>query len=340
MEVIVNRPDNREIFMGYYTKYRSMSEYKRASRSDVTRAILEDYPNLGIAFKTGLNYISEDKSSLSFDPKTETMLDSFDFDDETETDIEIPKSFYTEAPVFTIPDSVEKLLVIGDLHIPFHHPEAIRTALRYGKENGCDGIMLNGDIMDCHYASRFLRDPQYRNAKLELDVGKAFMESLRKYFPESKIYYKIGNHDERIALRLIENQPEYYDLEELKIENLLGLNDLDVTTIDPYSITQFGKLNIMHGHEFKRHGIHVTYTNLLKSMENILFCHYHKTSEYIHTMLSGDVLGSWSVGCLCGLRPKYLPYNNWNLGFAEVKRRGHNGSFEVSNKKIINGRIL
>lgn len=335
-----------EKFVELYWKYKKKNEYKYVNITKVSQAVLNDNPAIKISLKSAKNLIAEgklpknDKEKRMIKYDKDALLDFAVDPSNYDKDFEVPKSFYEESEVFTIPNSVSKLLVIGDLHIPFHHIEGIKLAVRYAKENGCDGILLNGDMMDFHFASRFLRDPRYRNAVKEIEVGKVFLESLRKYFTDEKIYYKIGNHDQRLELRLIDTMPELHDLDELKLTNLLGLHDLGIDTIAPLAITEFGKLNILHGHEFHRYGIHVAYNNLLKSMDNIMFCHYHKTQEYIHTVLKGDVLGSWSVGCLCGLRPEYLPLNNWNLGFAIVSRRGHNGSFEVSNKKIISGRIL
>lgn len=322
--------------------YLSNPQYKLMSHSNIARQIFNDYPEITISLKTAQNAMSEIRKSIIVTrQKRNHVSNNFEFNtDEMDCDINIPQSFYQDNPVFVIPDAVSKLLVVGDLHIPFHDVKAIKIAFRYAKDNGCDGVLLNGDTMDFHFASRFMRDPKYRDAEKEMSIGRTFLESLRKFMPDSRIYYKIGNHDQRMSLRIIENTPEYYSLDELKIENLLKLGDFNIEKIDPLAIAEFGKLNLLHGHEFHRYGIHVTYNNLLKSMDNIMFCHYHKTMEYIHTMLKGDVLGSWSVGCLCGLRPEYLPLNNWNLGFAIVTRRGHNGSFEVSNKKIINGRIL
>lgn len=329
-------------FIAKFKEYINNPDFKLYSVANIVRAVLTDYPDIQICYKTAVNRAYEIKNKIRQKMNNISINTDVDLESESDSDsdIQVPDTFYEEAPVFVIPDAVSKLLVVGDLHIPFHDIDAIKIAFRYGKENGCDGVLLNGDTMDFHFASKFLRDPRYRDAEKELTVGRMFLENLRKFMPQSRIYYKVGNHDQRMALRNIESNPEYHSLSELKIENLLKLHDFNIEKIDSLSIAEFGKLNLLHGHEFHRYGIHVAYNNLLKSMDNIMFCHYHKTQEYIHTVLRGDVVGSWSVGCLCGLRPEYLPLNNWNLGFAIVTRRGHNGSFEVSNKKIINGRIL
>jgi hypothetical protein len=44
------------------------------------------------------------------------------------------------------------------------------------------------------------------------------------------------------------------------------------------------------------------------------------------------------VGCLCDLSPDYAIVNRWNHGFAIVDI-DEDGSFEVHNHKIIDGRV-
>ena len=40
----------------------------------------------------------------------------------------------------------------------------------------------------------------------------------------------------------------------------------------------------------------------------------------------------------CGLKPKYMPLNKWNWGFASILMEDEH--FRVDNRKIINGRIV
>ena len=53
---------------------------------------------------------------------------------------------------------------------------------------------------------------------------------------------------------------------------------------------------------------------------------------------NGKVVTTWSVGALCGMKPDYMPYNKWNLGFAEIEF-DKNRDFEVYNKRIINNKV-
>ena len=46
-----------------------------------------------------------------------------------------------------------------------------------------------------------------------------------------------------------------------------------------------------------------------------------------------------STGCLCELKPDYMPFNKWNLGFAHINVKP-NGDYTVKNMRIINGKIV
>ena len=42
---------------------------------------------------------------------------------------------------------------------------------------------------------------------------------------------------------------------------------------------------------------------------------------------------NFAIGCLCGLKPRYLPINQWNLGFATVDL--YKNEFDFQNKRIL-----
>ena len=98
-------------------------------------------------------------------------------------------------------------------------------------------------------------------------------------------------------------------------------------------------MNIIHGHEYQGGGgIHVAYNRMNKAMDNVISGHSHVTQNSVKKSLSGKFYGSWTVGCLCSLSPRYNPQNNWNHGFAIIER-DENGNFEVQNKMIVGGKI-
>ena len=73
-----------------------------------------------------------------------------------------------------VPVEFRKALVIGDLHIPFHDQNSVLTALRTGRREGVDCVILAGDLMDFYAASSWERDPRLRDLKTELQTGERF----------------------------------------------------------------------------------------------------------------------------------------------------------------------
>ena len=48
---------------------------------------------------------------------------------------------------------VKKLGVVADIHFPLHDKKAVNVALDRIISDGCDGLLLNGDCMDCFSTS-------------------------------------------------------------------------------------------------------------------------------------------------------------------------------------------
>ncbi len=262
--------------------------------------------------------------------KTDTSLDDNEFN------IDIPESNYENRKPFIIPAGIDRLLYISDLHIPYHDIQAVKLAIKYGYEKGMRGIFLGGDIIDFYGISRYQRLPHLRHVKSDIEATRQFLYNLRTKFPELEIYYKIGNHENRWTNYLMNQAPEIFDMDSVQFDDLLHLTKFRIKLIDSLTVSEFGRLNILHGHEIMGGGVHVARNFRLKASDNILFGNFHRTKEDITKTIKNKVMGSWAVGCLCGLSPDYMSINDWNLGFAFITRE-KGGNFTVENKKIING---
>lgn len=254
----------------------------------------------------------------------------------------IPPSDTEEWTAFVIPDVVKKLLIISDIHFPYHDVDALILALEKGRDEECDGILLNGDIMDFYQASNFIRDPRKRSVAGEIEMTRNFLTMLTEQFPNCQIYYKLGNHEERYENYLSVKAPELLGVQDFLLERLLKLDELGIEIIRDQRTINFGKLNILHGHEF-RSGIsapvNISRGVFLKAKESTLVGHSHVTSEHTEPTLNGKLITCWSTGCLSELRPRYARHGKFNFGFAIVTRT--NGEqFSVNNYRIYENRIL
>jgi len=273
------------------------------------------------------------KTLVSKSKNTETEIDF-----ETEFDIDIPDSWAVEREPYFIPKAYDRILIISDVHIPFHDINALKTALKYGYDNGMNCLLINGDFVDFHAISFHSRSTKHRDLQRELMIARKILENIRAKFPNLKIIYKAGNHEYRLERAKMDKYPELAEIEGLQIEQMLTLPQLQMDYVDAFTRIEAGKLNIIHGHEIRGGGINVARTHFTKSLDNTIFGHFHRTQEYIQKTIKDHVLGNWSVGCLSELKPDYLPINNWNHGFAFVETYD-DGTFTVANKKIIAGYV-
>lgn len=254
----------------------------------------------------------------------------------------IPESSATIRDHYVLPKSCNDILLISDLHIPYHDVEAVNIAIDYGVKNGVNTVFINGDLMDFHNASRFEKDPRKRSIKFEFDTTKAFLVALRDAFPDAEIYWLKGNHCIRYEHFLMTKVHEIFDDEYFHLEQRLRLNEQRIHLIDDKTLVKAGMLSITHGHHVMRgffSPVNSARGAWMKAKQSVIIGHVHKVSNHVEVNLDGQTFGCWSTGSLCELRPDYSPLvSNYQHGFAHVIV-DNDGTFAVKNMQIINGRI-
>ena len=245
-----------------------------------------------------------------------------------------------EIKPYVVGTQYKKALIINDIHSRFYDRKATEVAINNAAKNGCTIVIINGDLLDFYQFSRFDKNPNImRYFYSEREWVQDFLLLLQNTF--GKVVYKKGNHDIR---RELLQQRKAADIPEIQgLENIADYVFFDNSTVDvveDYNVVEFGRLNIIHGHEYQGGGgIHVAYNRMNKAMDNVISGHSHVTQNSVKKSLSGKFYGSWTVGCLCSLSPRYCVQNNWNNGFAIIER-DENGNFEVQNKMIVGGKIF
>jgi predicted phosphodiesterase len=153
----------------------------------------------------------------------------------------LPESYgNNERLVYKLPIGDNNVLMISDIHLPYHSVEALESALKYGKENKVNTIFINGDLLDFHNESRFEKDPRKRSTKDEFDACQQFFEYLRYEFPKARIYWLKGNHDKRYEHWLMTKAPQLFNDSYYKLEERLQLNKYGVTLIDDTYLVKIG----------------------------------------------------------------------------------------------------
>lgn len=255
----------------------------------------------------------------------------------------LPESHQEKREAFILPKGCDNILLLSDIHIPYHDIDAVSLALEYGQKEKINTIFINGDLIDNHQVSKFESNPKKRSVKQEFDATKAFLVALRLAFPDAHIYWLKGNHCIRWEKFLMMKVREIWDDPYFTLEERLRLNEERIIMIDDKTLVKAGKLSITHGHHvFKGvfSPVNPARGAFLRAKQSVIVGHLHRSSYHPEVDLDGKVIGCWSTGCLCELKPDYSPLvSNSQHGFAHILVEG-SGDFTVKNYQIINGRIL
>lgn len=238
-------------------------------------------------------------------------------------------------------DATGDVGVLCDPHLPYHDKATIERWADECRRRAVKAVLLNGDVLDCYQLSKHYKEPNKGRFRDEVDCGKQFFAWLRSRFPNARIVYKEGNHDERLRTYLAERAPALFEIEELDLRTILGLDALGVEWVDRKRVVKAGKLSVVHGHEFKGSGGVMPARWLFLRTGSTAMCgHFHQSSYYTFRTLDQREIGVWSVGCACYLSPEWLPANQWSHGWAVVSV-AQDGGFHVDNRRLLrNGQVV
>lgn len=238
------------------------------------------------------------------------------------------------------PIKAKRVLILSDVHIPYHSIDALTAAFNFAKGEKPDAILLNGDLLDFFTLSRFVKDPKGRSVAHELAAFRKFFEVVQDTFGCS-VYFKLGNHEERYQHYLWMKAGELEGVEEFDLTNIIKSRAEGIEVIKDKRIIKLGGLNVLHGHEFGGSifsPVNIARGLFLRGKVSAMQGHNHQTSEHTESNMNGEITTTFSLGCLCELNPAYLPINKWNHGFALVDVDGQD--FHVRNYRIHKGQVL
>jgi len=328
------------------------------SKTDICKGYLDKFPNAKT--KTIANLIYEENKELWSNAESvrslvrkirgnKGKLSRTDIDNKYQkpnsksgNPFELPPSEEPDFKEMKIPKGNNRILVLSDIHLPYHSIDATTQAIEYGlQKKGVNTVILNGDTIDFYQASFFAKDPRKKELKYEFEVFKDFISKLYYSLGEPKIYFKCGNHEERFERYLFVKAPELIGIDEFKLDVLLEFGKYGIEYIDKKRLIKAGDLTILHGHEFGRSvfsPVNPARGAFLRAKDSVMIGHHHQTSEHTEPTVNGKIITTWSTGCLCELNPEYMPINKWNHGFAYVETDGDD--YKVHNKRIYKGELL
>jgi predicted phosphodiesterase len=249
---------------------------------------------------------------------------------------ELPKGESEKVEPYYLPKDRKKVLIISDIHLPYHDDKALFAALEYGLKEQVDTIYINGDLLDFGKISKYENIITKHSTKYEIDCAKIFLKSLRDMFPKALIIYKYGNHDLRFDKWIRLKAPELLDIEQIMLCEILGLRELEIIQLDNLQWTYMWDITVLHGHELpmKSGGINPARAARLKINRPLIIGHFHRQSKDAGMILGKPYYYAYSSGCLCDLSPSYMPINDWVHGFILIDQG------QVYQKEVIDGRVI
>ena len=80
--------------------------------------------------------------------------------------------------------SYKKILVISDMHVPYHHKDSINFLRAIKKEFNPDFVVNIGDLLDFHAISMHSHNPDLFSAGHELKAARVYIKELESIFPD------------------------------------------------------------------------------------------------------------------------------------------------------------
>lgn len=241
--------------------------------------------------------------------------------------------------------------VFGDQHFPKHDPAAIEAAVAHVKQEfEPDAVLLNGDFADAEEFSSWAKSPRGLGVENTLEIVRQGLLYFRAQFPNAKLIYKLGNHEERLERYCWSRAPELVGLDHISWQGLLTIDkDLnkvdelkDVIFVGDQRPVQCGKLPIFHGHELPKNlvnSVNPARGAFLRMIDTCAINHHHRSSSHVEYNWRHEPINCWSIGALCDLTPAYARINKWNLGHAVVEV-AKNKNFNFHNFKQIDYEVV
>ena len=77
----------------------------------------------------------------------------------------------------------KRVLIISDLHIPYHHRDAFAFLKEVKKQYKPDFVVNIGDLLDFHGMSMHDHDPDLASPGDEITIAKEYVKELEWIFP-------------------------------------------------------------------------------------------------------------------------------------------------------------
>jgi predicted phosphodiesterase len=191
------------------------------------------------------------------------------------------------------------VLVISDLHIPYHHKDAFDFLKALKKKYKPDLVVNIGDELDHHAISMHEHNPDLMSAGDELKQSKEYIRDLEKIFPEMTIVH--SNHSSLVYRRALKyGLPKDY----LKSYNeFLGVGD-GWEWVDDLSVTLSDGSRCFFTHGMSADVLKVAQQYGMNTVQG----HYHTKFSIGYYSNPDALIWGMQVGCLINQKSMAFDY--------------------------------
>lgn len=183
----------------------------------------------------------------------------------------------------------KSVLVISDLHIPYHHPDAFDFLKALKKKYKPDLIVNIGDELDHHAISMHEHNPDLLSAGDELKASRVYIRELEQIFPEMSLVH--SNHSSLVYRRALKyGLPKDY----LRSYNeFLGVGK-GWTWVDDLTITLSDNSRCFFTHGLSANVLQVAMQYGMNTVQG----HYHTKFSIGYYSNPDALIWGMQVGCL------------------------------------------
>lgn len=235
---------------------------------------------------------------------------------------------------------MEKCVIANDFHGPFRDKKTCNMLFNFIDREKPDKIILNGDVVDFYSISKFIKDPA-RKEDLQDELNDCYnlLWEFRDVAPTTEIIFIEGNHEARLQKYLRSNAHALATLDALKLERLLGFDDLKIEY--EKDGLWLGDLWVYHGALVRGKSGFTAHAELFKNGCSGISGHTHRDSKAAVRQRGGQLCW-WENFCMCDLNPEYVKgIADWSQGWSMVTIKGRRPCVEqisvVGGKYIYRG---
>lgn len=196
------------------------------------------------------------------------------------------------------------ILTISDMHIPYHHPDAMEYLKALKKVYKPDLVVSLGDLADFHSISFHNSDPDLLSAGDELEELQSYSRELEKIFPNMII---IGSNHGDLVLR----KALAHGLPKGLIRPFNEIYDVDAgwAFADDLTISHEESPDVYFVHNIRKNVLQVAQ----QRGQRVICGHYHENFSVSYAGNPNSLLWGCIAGCLIDKESLAFEYNKLNL---------------------------